>query len=209
MISSKSSRLTFVLFFALLAVLWCTIIRVDVTPAGDGSRILPWLSFVQNDPWVFKAWWPFRNGGLPLLADPEHFWYLVPFVNSSSSYANLQLNLAFYILLLIRFIPAWLVARRIGLSPIWAGIASLFISFNDLWIVSVQSGRISAIINTTTLLAVLAILLKGPLRIRDYLSLVFLVAISLSVSVQYAFIHILTVFSVLLFGQKLTNWILF
>ena len=189
----------------LLALLKSGTIQTDVTPYGDGRRIMVWLAYLQESANGFAHWLPFRNGGMPLFADPEQFWALMPFVDASSPNANLQLNILLYIYCILPFFPAWFVARRIGIAPVWAGLAALFVSFNGYMIITEQSARFATFINFATLLAVLAILLRPQKGLRDFIEIIILVGVCLSVAFQYAIVHILLVYSVLLFSRRSSN----
>lgn len=186
----------------LLALLKSGTIQTDATPYGDGRRIMVWLAYLQESANGFAHWLPFRNGGMPLFADPEQFWALMPFVETKSPYANLQLNILLYIYCILPFFPAWYVARRIGITPVWAGLAALFVSFNGYMIITEQSARFATFINFTTLLAVLAILLRPQKGLRDFIEITILVGVCLSVAFQYAIVHILLIYSFLLFTQR-------
>ena len=174
---------------------------MDSTPYGDGRRIMVWLAYLQESAGGFSYWLPFRNGGMPLFADPEQFWALMPFVDTLSPYANLQLNILLFIYCIFPFFPAWFIARRIGITPLWAGLAALFVSFNGYMIITEQSARFATFINFTTLLTVLAILLRPQKNIRDFITIIFLVGACLTVAFQYAIVHILLIYSFLLFSQ--------
>lgn len=186
----------------LLALLKSGTIQNEATPYGDGRRIMVWLAYLQESANGLSHWLPFRNGGMPLFADPEQFWALMPFVDTKSPYANLQLNILLYIYCILPFFPAWFVARRIGITPVWAGLAALFVSFNGYMIITEQSARFATFINFTTLLAVLAILLRPQKGLRHYIEITILVGICLSVAFQYAIVHILLIYSFLLFAQQ-------
>ena len=114
---------------------------------------MKWLSFVRShDDW--PGWNPFRNGGYPLSADPEQFWYLVPFVDPASPWANLSLNWCLFALLVAIVAACWFLARRLGLCPLWAAAAALTAGFGELNFVAEQSGRSSALIGNLTLIGV-------------------------------------------------------
>ena len=183
-------------------ILWSGTLRSDLTPFGDGSRIMKWLAFVQNHGDSIPLWNPFRNGGYPLFSDLEHFWYLVPFVKVGSSNANLQLNIALFILLLIPGAIAWIVARRLGLNVYWAAIAAILVCFNEPLILNEQSGRFLGFINRTSLLVVLAILSRRSLDVFSYTMLAVCIGVGLTVAGQYAMIQAIFIFSALLFEHQ-------
>ena len=195
----------FIYCLLLLALLKSATIQTDATPYGDGRRIMVWLAYLQESANGFAHWLPFRNGGMPLFADPEQFWALMPFVNASSPNANLQLNILLYIYCILPYLPAWFVAKRIGIAPVWAGLAALFVSFNGYMIITEQSARFATFINFTTLLAVLAILLRPQKGLRDFIEITILVGVCLSVGFQYAIVHILLIYSFLLFSRRSSN----
>lgn len=195
----------FVYCLILLSLLKFGTIQMEATPYGDGRRIVVWLSYLQETADGFSYWMPFRNGGMPLFADPEHFWALMPFIDTSSSYANLQLNILLFIYCNAPFFPAWIIAKRIGMAPLWAGVAALFVSFNGYMIITEQSARFASFINFTTLLVILAILLKPRKNLTDYLAITILIGACLCVAFQYTLFHIFLVYSYLLFSEEKTT----
>ena len=180
--------------------------RVDQTPYGDGSRILQWLSFVQNSSQSLIEWNPYRNGGYPLFADAEQFWYLNPIIDTQGENANLQLNGALYALVLLTGLLAWRVARKCGLTPQWALVAALLICLSDIAIINERSARFAAFINVGLVLFALAMLLRAK---RDLLTIVGLsvcLGLSLALVVQYSLPLLLAIYSVFLFDPAREGW---
>ncbi len=175
-------------------LLWSGTIRSDATPYGDGSRIMPWLSFVSGqDGW--PAWNPYRNGGYPLSADPEQFWYLVPFVDPASPWANLSLNLCLFALLVATVGACWLLARRLGVDPVWSAAAALTAGFGELNFVAEQSARVGGFIGTLTLIGVFALLAKRRPGWATHAGLALLTGVSLIMMLQYTIVHVIAIFS--------------
>ena len=198
--SSLGSVLSLGSALAVTSILWSGTLRTDATPYGDGSRIMKWLAFVQGHRDTFELWNPFRNGGYPVFADPEQFWFLAPFVNTASVHANLQLNIALFVVLLLPAAAAWVVARRLGLNFLWAAVAAILIGFNEPLILLEQSARFAGFINLTSLLAVLAIVSRRRLDIFDYAMLAVCMGVAFAVAVQYAILQTMVIFSSFLFG---------
>lgn len=185
-------------------LLWSGTIRNDATPYGDGSRIIPWLDFVAGQQGL-PVWQPFRNGGFPFFADPEQFWYLVPFVDPASDTANLQLNLALYAMLLMTTAAAWVLARSIGLDPVWSAVSALLIGFSEQAIVAEQSGRFLYFLSMISLLVLLAVLARGRRGPLQYAVMIACTGVALAVGLQYAAVDALAIFASFLWLEG-TGW---
>lgn len=193
----------FVYCLILLALLKSGTIQMDLTPYGDGRRIMVWLAYLQEAADGFSQWLPYRNGGMPLFSDPEQFWALMPFIDTTSEYSNLQLNILLFMYCIFPFFPAWFIARRLGIKPFWAGLAAVFVSFNGYMIITEQSARFATFVNFTTLMTILAILLRPQRSLRNYIIITLLVGACLAVAFQYAIVHILLIYSFLLFSEPI------
>ena len=153
---------------------------------------MPWLRFVTEQDGI-ATWQPYRNGGYPLFADPEQFWFLVPFVDPASPNANLALNLSLFALIMSIAAASWLLARRLSLGPVWAAVAAILVSFNEQAILSEQSARFAFLINTASFIILLAVLAgrrRGPAQIA---AMIACMGVALSVSFQYALLHPLAI----------------
>lgn len=185
---------------AMLALLWSPILRNDGTPAGDGARLMKFISFA-HDVGGFAFWNPYRNGGYPLSADLEQFWLLSLIVDPRSPYANLTLNAAIFALVLLAAVPAWLIGRKLGLRPFWNVLLVLSLGFNERLIWSQASGRISALIFYASLLVVIWNLLYPRLRPWNYLLISVAIAVAFAVGAHFALVHCTLVLSSLLFKE--------
>jgi len=183
---------------AVLALLWSPILRTDGTPGGDGGRIMAFLSFARRAG-GFVFWNSYRNGGYPLLADPEHFWLLSLIVDPKSANANLTLNAAIFALILLTAVPAWLIGRTLGLRPFWNVLFVLALGFNERMIWLQLNGRIDALCYNATLLVVIWNLLYRRLRPWNYLLISAAIGIAFAVSAHFAFVHCALVVSWFLF----------
>lgn len=196
---------SFLITLCLGALLWSGTLRTDAAPYGDGSRILKWLGTIAHSGETFPTWNPFRNGGYPLFADPEQFWILVPFIDPGSASANLQLNLALFVALLVPLALAWCVSRRLELDGRWAVVAAVLVGVNELMIVTEQSARFAGFINFSSLLGMLAVLARRRLDLLSYALLVLCVGAAIVVAVQYALLQGAFLYSVFLFGPQ-ADW---
>ncbi|MBV8752179.1 MAG: hypothetical protein JO328_04885 [Hyphomicrobiales bacterium] len=183
---------------AILALLWSPILRNDGTPAGDGARLMKFISFA-HDVGGFAFWNPYRNGGYPLAADPEQFWLLSLVVDPNSPYANLMLNAAIFALVLLAAVPAWLIGRKLGLRPFWNVLFVVMLGLNERVIWLQASGRIAALVSHAALLVVVWNLLYARLRPWNYALISFAIGVAFAMSAQFALVHCALVLSVFLF----------
>jgi hypothetical protein len=183
-----------------VALLWAPSLRNDGTPAGDGARLMKFISFAR-EVGGFAFWNPYRNGGYPLAADPEQFWLLSLVVDPSSPHANLMLNAAIFALILLSAIPAWLIARRLGLRPLWNVLFVVVLAFNERMIWLQASGRIAALMFYASLLVVIWNLLYPRLRSWNYALISTAIGVAFAVSAHFAFAHCALVLSRLLFNE--------
>lgn len=182
-----------------LGFLWSGIIRTDGTPAGDGSRLFTFIEFVRGSAHRLAFWNPFRNGGYPLFADPEHCWLLSLFVDPASANANLEFNLALFAVLVSFAVPTWLICRRLSFSPFWTIVLVATVGFSERLIWMQQSGRFEFLVAyVPTLLIIVWILLSERLRPWHYVLLVVCVAIAIEEVVQKAVLHCLVIYTGLL-----------
>jgi hypothetical protein len=189
------------LIAALLATgaLWSVILRNDVTPGGDGRRIMKFIEFARNSTQGFAFWNPFRNGGYPLLGDPEHFWLFAQLVDPSSPKANLELNAIFFVLILISVVPAWLIGRKLGLTQFWNFLFIVSLCITEHFVETQLSGRVAGFVSHTALLFVIWVLLYERMRPWHVAALVISIGVLFTVSAYYALIPCLLVLSAFLF----------
>jgi hypothetical protein len=185
---------------AVIALLWLPTLRSDVTPAGDGARIMKFISFAR-DVGGFAFWNPYRNGGYPLAADPERFWLISLLIDPASPRGNLTLNAVIFALILLLAVPAWLIGRRLGLRPFWNVLFVTALGFNEQLIWVQLSGRIAAIVNQTALLVVIWNLLHRPLRPWNYVVISVAIGAAFVEAAHFAFVQCALVTSALLFSE--------
>jgi hypothetical protein len=197
----RAGWLDFVVSLAAVALLWSPVLRNDV-PGGDGdlARVMKFISFARNAG-GFAFWNPYRNGGYPLAADPEHFWLLSLLVDPTSPHANLTLNAAMLSLILLAAVAAWLIGRKLGLRPFWNVLFVVTLSFNERLIWNQLSGREAALLSHAALLAVIWNLLYRPARPWNYALISAAIGVAFAVSGHYAFVHCAVVLSVFLFDD--------
>jgi hypothetical protein len=188
------------LSLAAVALLWSPILRSDVTPAGDGARIMKFIAFARHAG-GFAFWNPYRNGGYPLSADPEHFWLLALLIDPASPYANLALNAAIFMAIVVAAVPAWLIGRRLALTPFWNVLFVVTLSFNERVIWNELSGRIAAFESYVALLVVIWNLLYRRLRPWNYALMSAAIAVAFVAGAHFAFVHCALVLSRFLFSD--------
>jgi hypothetical protein len=86
------------------------------TPGGDGSRIYPYLKYMEKVPEVFPFWQAHKHHGYPLLADVENHMLLSLFLDTESDYFNLRLNFIFFFWAALFAFICMRLARVLGLS---------------------------------------------------------------------------------------------
>jgi Bacterial membrane protein YfhO len=185
---------------ALVALLWSPILRNDVTPAGDGARIMKFVSFARAVG-GFAFWNPYRNGGYPLAADPEHFWILSLVIDPASPYANVALNAVLFALILLLAVLSWLIGRRLGLRPFWNVLFVTVLSFNERVIWVQLSGRSVVFVYQASLLVVMWALLQRPLHRWNYVVISVAIGIAFAGTAHFAIVHCALVTSALLFSE--------
>ena len=173
---------------AVTALVWSPTLTNDSTAGGDGSRIMPFIVFARQVAHGFAAWNPFRNGGYPLSADPEQYWWVAPFVDPASSSSNLQLNAVCFATILILAVVSWIAGRRFGLSTVWATLAAVSLCASELTIEAVNNGRIAGLTSAAALVALAGILVGPRLRPYHYGLIVLCLAIILALSVYYVIV---------------------
>ena len=89
LIEEQSSwRLGLLICLAIIGIYWSGVLQFDATPYGDGSRIMPFIRMFDHNPAWFP-FWSYRNGGEPILASPEHFYFLGYLLDWGSEYSNI------------------------------------------------------------------------------------------------------------------------
>ena len=116
------------IFFVVSCITYHFYITNEFTPGGDGTRIYPYLKYMEKVPEIFPFWQGHKNHGFPLLADPENHmpWGLI--LNTESPYFNLQLNFAFILLTAFFAYTCRSIARILGMSQaasLAVGIATI------------------------------------------------------------------------------------
>ena len=199
--TGRAWALSFLIAFAILAALWAPILRNDGTPSGDGARVMKFVRFMQDAGGGFALWDPYRNGGSPVMANPEQFWIQSLLIDANSPTANLRLNLLLYAHVLMAVPLIWLFAVRVGLSPLWAGVATVLIGFSDWSMALEQSAQFGALINESAFFLVCCVAIKERLRPLDITLLIIGVALAIMMGIQYALLHGLVILSAFLFGS--------
>ncbi|MDB4442190.1 YfhO family protein [bacterium] len=116
------------------------------TPGGDGARIFPYIHFVDNSESFYPLWNPYKDGGVPTLADPQRFVWLAKLVDSKSSYANLQFNLILLAIIVFVGFSVALLAIELNMSIIAALLSSFVFTFSWIFERWVICGRINRLI---------------------------------------------------------------
>jgi hypothetical protein len=193
-----------VVSLVVLVALWLAMIRIGKPPSGDADRLFEFVKFVRSAAHGLAFWNPFRNGGYPLFADPEHGWFLSLFVNPNGPNGYVEFNLVFLALLAASAIPIWLICRRLGFSPFWTVVLVVALGFNERLILAQQSGRFAFLVTSLVLLTIVWALLSEWLRPRHYVLLVVCVAVMIEEVVQKALLYCLVIYAGLLSRQGLS-----
>ena len=183
---SHSGVISLAISVVVLGVLWSDIIGKDGIPSGDGLRVFRFLEFVRGAAHGLVFWNPFRNGGFPLFAEPQHYWLLSLFVDPASRYAYLEYNLALFATAVAVAIPVWLICRKLNFSPLLTIVLVVTVGYNEWMIWTVQSGRFEILVCFSVLLIIVWVLLFERLRPWHYALLVVCVAIAIEALVQTA-----------------------
>lgn len=191
--------------FVALVFLWWGVVRSGGTPTGDGSRVIQFIEFARDAAHGFVFWNPFRNGGYPMLADPEHFWALSAITDPATGGGRLFFNILLLAAILIGAIPVWLIARRLGWSSGWAALAVLSLCFTERLVWSQESGRFSSILVHFDLLVIIWALLAEKLRRRHYVLLTLCLAFDIQTIVQVSVVAVLIIFAGLLARKRLNG----
>jgi hypothetical protein len=187
-----------------LVALWLATMGIGEPPSGDGGRLFEFVKFVRGAAHGLAFWNPFRNGGYPLFADPEHGWFLSLFVSPAGPAGYVEFNLVFLVLLAAFAVPIWLICRRLRLSPFWTVVLVVMLGFNERLILAQQSGRFAFLVTSWVLLTIVWTLLSERMRPRHYVLLVVCVAVTIEEVVQKAVLYCLVIYAGLLLRQGLS-----
>jgi hypothetical protein len=186
-----------------LLALWLATMSIGERPSGDADRLFEFVKFVRGAAHGLAFWNPFRNGGYPLFADPEHGWILSLFVNPAGPNGYIEFNLVFLALLAALTIPIWLICRKLDFSPFWTVVLVVTLGFNERLIWAQQSGRFAFLVTSLVLLTIVWALLSERLRPRHYMLLVVCMAVMIEEVVQKAVLYCLVIYARLLLRQGL------
>lgn len=130
------------------------------TPGGDGSRIFPYLQFVNGVGSFYPLWNPFKLGGVPTLADPERYILLGKFIDPKFEYANFQLNLVHIIATIILSFTAFLLAKEMSISQHGAAIVAIVLACSFVISRSMYCGRVNGIVPLASINLALYLFIK-------------------------------------------------
>lgn len=172
-----------------LGSLWAPILRTDVTPGGDGERVIRFIEFVRSTAGGLVFWNPLRNGGYPTFGDAEHFWALAALTDPTTPWGRLVFNGCLFALLIGCAIPIWLIGRRFNWSPYWSALAIVLLGFSERLVDSQESGRFSFLFVHLALLLILWLVLSERLRPWHYVALVVCLEIVIQEVVDTALLY--------------------
>jgi hypothetical protein len=127
-------------------------------PSGDGTRIFPFVEFVQQSSYLYPQWNPYKSGGLPLIADPERFVFLSWVLPSSD-------NILFYNFLYVfgaagLSFALFLLARQLNISFLSSIIGGLLITSTQFFFLLIRWGRIEQLYANIAVLLSMYLCLK-------------------------------------------------
>jgi len=126
------------------------------TPRGDGVRIFPYAEFTEHAAALYPLWNPWKLGGTPILATPERYNWVSWIIDTTSDWANLQLNLLILLVMLLVISTAALIGRTLGISKQGTIFTLIVLSGSYYFQDIVPAGRInSMMIQLCTLGAIL------------------------------------------------------
>jgi hypothetical protein len=134
------------LFLLGLVTTYSPLATNQYTPRGDGSRIMPYVEFVEQSGKIYPLWNPFKLGGVPVHATPERYVWVSWLINGNSPYRNFQLNLVFFMEVVVLCLVLFFLAKKYGLSSSSALVLLIIIS--NSWYIKkfVFSGRINGLL---------------------------------------------------------------
>jgi hypothetical protein len=119
--------------------------------------------FDHNLSWF--PFWSYRNGGEPILASPEHFYFLGYIIDWGSEYSNVLLNICLFSSILMIGSSAYILGRYVSRSNILAAVYAIGITCNGIIIEAERSARFQQItIITLTLVCSYLFLSKNKNR---------------------------------------------
>ena len=123
------------------------LITNNTTPGGDGSRIFPYLQFVDSAESLYPVWNPYKSGGVPTLADPERFIWLAKIIDTDSNYKNLEFNLIYMLVIMLVAFTTYILAREVNISQYGAVIVGLIFCYSFFFNRWVYCGRINFLLS--------------------------------------------------------------
>jgi len=136
-----------VVFFIItlvVAIFYSNLLSNEGYPYYDRLRILSDTAFFNESKEIFPLWNPYRNGGFPVLASPEHFFIISQFVDTDSTVYNLQLNIIILLLILCIAYASYIFFKGVVRSTTLISICgAVTIACNQIFLVSVQTARIA------------------------------------------------------------------
>jgi hypothetical protein len=160
----------FFLYFFVACLTFHPCLTNEFTPGGDGSRIYPYLKYMEKVPEHFPFWQAHKHHGYPLLADPENHMPLSMILNTESKYFNIHLNLVFFFLTAILAFCFYAIARIMGMSQIASSAVGLISIVSYITLIrAFMHGAFSAFIITVLSWIAITILAFLIMRKKHYI----------------------------------------
>lgn len=195
---NNKSWLPVILMLCGIVLFFSTHISSKTTPGGDGQRIYPKALSIAVMDSQFPVWNPYRGGGVPLLASPEHFGWVGRLVDMTGSQAirNIGINSLLVLSIMLFAFGCYILAREFDLSkPASALTGYVSASSYFMW-EFFFTGRINTIVSLILLIYALFLYVRYiKTKLLKYFILSgFLISGTWYISAYYGIVTILPVF---------------
>lgn len=145
----KDSSLPYLLLIAAIACVYYASLFSNVPPGGDGSRILPYATFINHADSLLPLWNPYIVNGSPTLAHSARFIWLGHLIDASWTYAPLLVNLAMLLGIIASGWCVFALCRAIDLGRPASALAGLLhVCASPMAFAVLRSGRLNIVLMT-------------------------------------------------------------